>query len=84
MEILPKIFSKLKIHRNQTKLVLVIITIVIILNVGAAGAFSYIVTYPHEFNGIMNEVQVILSKEPINPQGYERKIVGDMLSHEKI
>ena len=83
VEILPKILSKLKIHRNQTKLVLVIITIVIILNVGAAGAFSYIVTYPHEFNGIMNEVQVILSKEPINPQGYERKIVGDMLSHEK-
>ena len=53
------------------------------MNIGASVVFSYIVLYPHEFNGVMNEVQVILSNESINPKGYDRKIVGDILSHEK-
>ncbi len=82
VEILPKIFTKLKIHKKQSELILIIIVIVIMLNIGSSGAFSYIVLYPHEFNGIMSEIQVLFSKESINPKGYDRKIIGDMLSHE--
>ena len=83
VQVLPKIFTKLNIHRNHTELILIIITLVIILNIGASTAYSFFVSYPHEFNGIMNEIQLILSNQSINPPGYERKLVGDMLSQEE-
>ena len=83
VQVLPKIFTKLNIHRNHTELILIIITLVIILNIGASTVYSFFVSYPHEFNGIMNEIQLILSNQSINPPGYERKLVGDMLSQEE-
>ena len=83
VEIIPKIFSKLKIHRNQTEIISIIIVLVIILNLGTSFATSYMVLYPHEFNGIVDEIRVILSKESFNPQGYQSKIVSEILSQEK-
>ena len=83
VEILPKILNKLKILKNQTKIISMIIAIVIIANIGASIGFSYLLLYPHEFNGVNNEIQLFLSSESFKPSGTDAKIIGELLSHEE-
>ena len=83
VEVLPMILNKLGIHKNHTKILVTIIVIIIILNVTASFVFTNIMSYPHEFSGISNEIQTIFSNESFNPQGYKAKMIGEILSYEK-